>query len=41
MAQVAQLHQLALDDQLARNIEQAVTMAMQNTFGAKVEPGNY
>lgn len=41
MAQVAHLHQLALDDHLARNIEQAVTMAMQNTFGTKVEPGKY
>jgi chemotaxis protein CheX len=41
MAQVAEIHRLALDDQLARNIEQAVTMAIQNTFGTKIEPGRY
>ena len=41
MAQVAQLNQLALDDQLAQHIQRAVVSAMQNTFGVKIEAGDY
>lgn len=41
MAQLAQLNNLALDDQLARDITKAVTAAMENTFGVNVKSGDY